>query len=75
MKSDTASPEIVITPEIKQQAREQFEKIARGVAEIVPEHELIKKLEKSLAERRPLRIKLGVDPSTPDLHLGHTVIL
>jgi tyrosyl-tRNA synthetase len=75
MKSETETSETLITPEIKKLAREQFDKIARGVAEIVPEHELIKKLEKSLAERRPLRVKLGVDPSTPDLHLGHTVIL
>lgn len=75
MKSETEASETLITPEIKKLAREQFDKIARGVAEIIPEHELLKKLEKSLAERRPLRVKLGVDPSTPDLHLGHTVIL
>ncbi len=75
MKSETEASENLITPEIKKLAREQFDKIARGVAEIVPEHELLKKLEKSLAERRPLRVKLGVDPSTPDLHVGHTVIL
>jgi tyrosyl-tRNA synthetase len=75
MKSETEASETLITPEIKKLAREQFDKIARGVAEIVPEHELLRKLEKSLAERRPLRVKLGVDPSTPDLHVGHTVIL
>jgi len=75
MKTETQEPENAVTPEIKKLAREQFDKIARGTAEIVPEHELLKKIEKSLVERRPLRIKLGVDPSTPDLHLGHTVIL
>jgi tyrosyl-tRNA synthetase len=76
--SDTTSSSktpVEVPEAIKKQAREQFELIARGVAEIVPEAELISKLERSLMERRPLRIKLGVDPSTPDLHLGHTVVL
>lgn len=75
MKANSESQTPTISDEIKQQAREQFDLIARGVAEIVPEAELISKLERSLLERRPLRIKLGVDPSTPDLHLGHTVVL
>lgn len=43
--------------------------------EIVPEEELIRKLEKSRASRVPLKIKLGCDPTRPDLHLGHSVIL
>lgn len=54
---------------------QQINLLKRGVAEIVPEEELIKKLEKSLKENRPLRIKLGLDPTAPDLHLGHTVVL
>jgi tyrosyl-tRNA synthetase len=45
--------------------------IKRGVEELIPEEELIKKLK----EGRPLRIKLGADPTAPDIHLGHTVIL
>ncbi len=46
-------------------------KIKRGVSEIISEKELIKKL----SEKKTLRIKLGVDPTSPDLHLGHTVLL
>lgn len=45
--------------------------IKRGVEELIPEEELIAKLK----ENRPLRIKLGADPTAPDIHLGHTVIL
>ncbi len=54
---------------------EQIEIIRRGTVEIVPEEELIEKLKKSNKENKPLRIKLGVDPTRPDLHLGHSVIL
>jgi tyrosyl-tRNA synthetase len=46
-----------------------------GAAEIVPEAELEEKLARSAREGRPLRVKLGIDPSTPDLHLGHAVVL
>ena len=53
----------------------QLEIIERGTVEIVPRDELIKKLEKSFASQEPLRIKLGCDPTRPDLHLGHSVIL
>jgi len=53
----------------------QLEVIRRGTVEIVPEEELIKKLKKSQQEDRPLKIKLGCDPTRPDLHLGHSVIL
>lgn len=54
---------------------EQLEIIKRGTAEIIPLEELKQKLEKSLAENRPLNIKLGCDPTRPDLHLGHSVVL
>lgn len=54
---------------------EQLAIIKRGTVEIVPEEELIHKLKKSRKENKPLRIKLGVDPTRPDLHLGHSVIL
>lgn len=53
----------------------QLEIIERGTVEIVPRDELIKKLEKSFKSQKPLRIKLGCDPTRPDLHLGHSVIL
>jgi len=51
----------------------QLETIGRGVVEIFPEEEFIKKLTSSIAEDRPLRVKCGFDPSAPDIHLGHTV--
>ena len=54
---------------------EQLAIIKRGAVEIVPESELIDKLKKSRKENVPLRIKLGCDPTRPDLHLGHSVIL
>lgn len=49
--------------------------IKRGASEIIPEEELLKKLERSIAEKKPLNIKLGCDPSRPDLHIGHSVVL
>lgn len=53
----------------------QLDVIKRGTTEIVPEDELIDKLKKSKKENTPLKIKLGCDPTRPDLHLGHSVIL
>lgn len=49
--------------------------IKRGTVEIIPEEELVQKLEKSIKENKPLKIKLGCDPTRPDLHLGHSVVL
>jgi tyrosyl-tRNA synthetase len=54
---------------------EQLAVIRRGTIEIVPEAELIDKLKRSIESGKPLRIKLGCDPTRPDLHLGHSVIL
>ncbi len=54
---------------------EQLALIRRGTVEIVPEEELVKKLESSRKTGKPLRVKLGCDPTRPDLHLGHSVIL
>lgn len=53
----------------------QIAEIKRGTAEIVPEKELVEKLKKSITTQKPLRIKLGLDPTAPDIHLGHTVVL
>jgi len=53
----------------------QLEIIKRGVVEIISEEELRKKLASSIKIRRPLKIKAGFDPTAPDLHLGHTVLL
>ena len=49
--------------------------IRRGIDELLVEEELANKLRRSAREGRPLRIKLGLDPTAPDLHLGHTVVL
>jgi tyrosyl-tRNA synthetase len=54
---------------------EQLAYIKKGSAEIIRESELRSKLEKSRAAGKPLRVKLGMDPTAPDLHLGHTVVL
>jgi tyrosyl-tRNA synthetase len=54
---------------------EQLTYLKKGVAEIIREAELHTKLEKSRATGKPLRVKLGMDPTAPDLHLGHTVVL
>ncbi len=54
---------------------EQIDIIKRGASEIIPEEELVRKIEKSLQLKKPLKIKLGCDPSRPDLHLGHSVVL
>jgi tyrosyl-tRNA synthetase len=54
---------------------EQLTYIKKGSAEIIRESELRAKLEKSRASGKPLRVKLGMDPTAPDLHLGHTVVL
>ena len=49
--------------------------IKRGVSEIIPEEDLVRKLERSIKTNEPIRAKLGCDPSRPDLHLGHSVVL
>src|ERR1700738_587338 len=54
---------------------EQLAYLKKGAAEIVKESELRSKLERSLASGKPLRVKAGFDPTAPDLHLGHTVLL
>jgi tyrosyl-tRNA synthetase len=60
---------ITVSPE------EQLKEIARGVHEILPQEDFLKKLKKSYEKQQPLRIKFGADPSRPDIHLGHTVVL
>ena len=54
---------------------EQVDVIKRGVSEIIREEDLVRKLEHSLKTGAPLIVKLGCDPSRPDLHLGHSVVL
>ena len=54
---------------------DQMDLIKVGTEEIIPENELVRKIEKSLKNNKPLNIKLGCDPSRSDLHLGHSVVL
>ncbi len=54
---------------------DQLKKIRRGAAEIIDEKELAEQIEKSIKTGTPLRVKAGFDPTAPDLHLGHTVLL
>jgi tyrosyl-tRNA synthetase len=54
---------------------EQLQVIRRGAADIIVQAELAQKLERSRRSRIPLKVKLGLDPTAPDLHLGHTVVL
>ena len=56
-------------------AEDQLRELKRGAIDIIPEAELLAKLKKSYDEDRPLVIKFGADPSRPDIHLGHTVVI
>lgn len=57
------------------EAREQLRIIMKGVHNLVSQEELLDKLEKSIKSNKPLVVKLGLDPSAPDIHIGHTVVL
>ncbi len=59
----------------KMDIKQQLEIIKRGTVEVISEQELVRKLEVSVKEKRPLRIKAGFDPTAADIHLGHTVLL
>ncbi|MDF2681104.1 MAG: tyrS [Brevibacillus sp.] len=65
----------VLTEAQKQEVERQLAIIRRGVMEIIPEEELRRKLERFVATGQPLKVKLGLDPSAPDIHVGHTVVL
>lgn len=62
-------------PEIVEQAEAQLAKLRRGTAEIISEKELKYKIMRSLRDQKPLRIKLGLDPTAPHIHLGFAVVL
>lgn len=64
-----------LSKEQQHRVEEQLESLKRGVVEIVPEEEFRDKLIRSVVTGEPLRIKLGLDPSAPDIHIGHTVVL
>jgi tyrosyl-tRNA synthetase len=56
-------------------AKKQFEILKRRIVEVIPEDEFLIKIEKSIKTKKPLKVKLGCDPSRPDLHIGHAVVL
>jgi len=60
-----------MTPSVEQ----QLDRIRRGAADIVPEEELVEKLKRAKDEGKPLRVKLGLDPTAPDIHVGNAVPL
>ncbi|NLZ10357.1 MAG: tyrosine--tRNA ligase [Alcaligenaceae bacterium] len=66
-----SSSEVAVTPEVEADLRV----VKRGCDELLVEAEFVKKLARSRATGVPLRIKLGLDPTAPDIHLGHTVVL
>ncbi|MBV6494283.1 MAG: Tyrosine--tRNA ligase [Turneriella sp.] len=63
--------EIILPREVE----EEFTELTRGIEEVLPVHEFRKKLLKAYETRTPLRVKAGFDPTAPDLHLGHTVLI
>nr|WP_315465527.1 tyrosine--tRNA ligase [uncultured Rhodoferax sp.] len=69
--NQASSPSIVVSDRV----REALAVTLRGVEELLPQDEWVKKLVKSEASGKPLRIKLGLDPTAPDIHIGHTVVL
>ncbi|MGB6265126.1 MAG: tyrosine--tRNA ligase [Candidatus Acidiferrales bacterium] len=64
-----------MTPANFKPVEEQLAYLKKGAAEVIPENELKARLEHSVKSGKPLRVYLGVDPTAPDLHLGHTVVL
>ncbi|TWT27285.1 tyrosine--tRNA ligase [Planomicrobium sp. CPCC 101110] len=64
-----------LTEDQANEVKRQMAIYAQGVQDIIPFEDLEKKVAKSVLENRPLKIKLGLDPSAPDVHLGHTVVL
>lgn len=64
-----------LNDEQQKEVQRQVSIFSQGVHEIIPTEELVKKVAQSILKNRPLKIKLGLDPSAPDVHLGHTVVL
>jgi len=64
-----------LEPRVDATPREQLEALKRGTEGIVPEEDLLRKLERSAQQGQPLQVKLGLDPTAPDIHLGIAVVL
>lgn len=75
MSSEQSTEKFTLTEAQKQEVERQLAVIRRGVMEIIPEEDLRRKLERYVVTGQPLKIKLGLDPSAPDIHVGHTVVL
>jgi tyrosyl-tRNA synthetase len=71
MNADT----LITNPPISDRVREAMAISLRGCDELLPQEDWLKKLARSEASGQPLRIKLGLDPTAPDIHIGHTVVL
>ena len=69
--NQASTPSFVVTDRV----REALAVSLRGCDELIPQEEWVKKLARSEATAKPLRIKLGLDPTAPDIHIGHTVVL
>jgi len=65
----------LLSEEAKTRAKVHLEMLRRGAVQIYTEEELLAKLARSIHSGKPLRIKLGMDPTAPDIHLGHTVVM
>jgi tyrosyl-tRNA synthetase len=61
--------------DIPREVREEYEELLLGSVDTLPAGELLRQLTHARRSGRPLRVKLGVDPTAPDIHLGHTVVL
>jgi tyrosyl-tRNA synthetase len=72
---DFMSQTVALTAQQQAEFDRQWNWISRGVVEIVPEVDLKAKLQKAIVSGTPLKVKLGLDPSAPDIHVGHTVVL
>jgi tyrosyl-tRNA synthetase len=75
MNTEQTTESYVLTDAQKQEVERQLSIIRRGAVEIIPEEELRRKLERFVVTGQPLKVKLGLDPSAPDIHVGHTVVL
>lgn len=75
METQAQTEKSQLTDAQKQEVERQLTMIRRGVVEIIPEEDLRRKLERYVTTGTPLKIKLGLDPSAPDIHVGHTVVL
>ncbi|MCP4354228.1 MAG: tyrosine--tRNA ligase [Proteobacteria bacterium] len=64
-----------IPQSVLDEAKKQFDILTKGTAEVIPANELMQKLIYSIYNKKPLIVKLGVDPTAPDIHLGHTVVM